>query len=217
MREAVFQRTREKKIIAIVRGMESENALAVARALYNGGIRLMEITYNQKYPDSWNATAKAIGEIAQHFGEDLLVGAGTVTSPGLVNMTYNAGGQFIISPDVNVSVIERTRELGMVSIPGALSPTEILTAHQSGADFVKLFPAAAMGVGYLKAVCAPISHIELLAVGGISEKNAQDFLAAGAVGLGVGGNLANREWIANGDFTKITKAAQAIVNAIAVV
>ena len=166
---------------------------------------------------SWNATAKAIGEIAQHFGEDLLVGAGTVTSPELVNMTYNAGGQFIISPDVNVSVIERTRELGMVSMPGALSPTEILTAHQSGADFVKLFPAASMGVGYLKAIRAPISHIELLAVGGISEKNAQDFLAAGAVGLGVGGNLANREWIANGDFAKITKAAQSIVNAIAVI
>lgn len=217
MRDAVFQRTREKKIIAIVRGMESEKALAVARALYSGGIQLMEITYNQKDPGSWNATAKAIGEIAQYFGEDLLVGAGTVTSPELVNMTYNAGGQFIISPDVNVSVIERTRELGMVSMPGALSPTEILTAHQSGADFVKLFPAASMGVEYLKAIRAPISHIELLAVGGISEKNAQDFLSAGAVGLGVGGNLANREWIANGDFAKITKSAQSIVNAIAVI
>ena len=128
---------------------------------------------------------------------------------------YDAGGLFIISPDTNTDVIKRTRELGLVSMPGALTPSEIMTAHRAGADFVKLFPAADMGPGYLKAVRAPLNHIKLMAVGGINEKNAGDFLAAGAAGVGVGGNLANRAWIEAGEFGKITAAASALVSAVA--
>lgn len=215
MREEVIERVSREKIIAIVRGVGSEQCMNVANALYGGGVRLMEITYDQSRPESWAATAEAIGDIARAFEGRMLVGAGTVTETALVDLTHDAGGLFIISPDTNTDVIKRTRELGLVSMPGALTPSEIMTALRAGADFVKLFPAADMGPGYLKAVRAPLNHIKLMAVGGINEKNAGDFLAAGAAGVGVGGNLANRAWIEAGEFGKITAAASALVSAVA--
>lgn len=174
----------------------------------------MEVTYDQKAPDSWKSTAQAIGDVAKAFDGRLLVGAGTVTTPEMVKLTQVAGGQFIISPDTNVDVIRRTRELDLVSMPGALTPSEILAAHSAGADIVKLFPAANLGPGYLKAVRAPISHVKIMAVGGVNEENIGEFLAAGAVGAGIGGNLANRAWIEEGRFDKITQTARALVAAV---
>ena len=197
MREKTVEWALKEKIIAIVRGMEAKDCLRVAQALYDGGIRLMEITYDQRDPAQWAKTADAIGKIAEAFEGRMLVGAGTV-----------------ISPDTNPAVIARTRELELVSMPGAMTPSEILAAHAAGADLVKLFPAAALGPAYLKAVRSPISHVRIMAVGGINEKNAAEFLKAGAVGLGVGGNLANRQWIADGAFEKITQTAQALVAAV---
>lgn len=214
MREQVLQWVEREKIIAIVRGIESEKCVKVAQALYEGGIRLMEVTYDQKAPDSWKSTAQAIGDVAKAFDGRLLVGAGTVTTPEMVKLTQVAGGQFIISPDTNVDVIRRTRELDLVSMPGALTPSEILAAHSAGADIVKLFPAANLGPGYLKAVRAPISHVKIMAVGGVNEGNIGEFLAAGAVGAGIGGNLANRAWIEEGRFDKITQTARALVAAV---
>lgn len=213
MRETVLEWAQREKIIAIVRGVESAKCMKVAQALYDGGIRLMEITYDQKNPESWPVTAQAIGDIAKAFAGRMLVGAGTVTTPELVELTHSVGGLFIISPDTNEDVIRRTRELGMVSLPGAMTPTEVMVAHRAGADFVKLFPAGDLGPGYLKAIRAPISHVKIMAVGGINEKNIGAFLAAGAVGAGIGGNLANRAWIEAGEFDKITEAAKAMVEA----
>lgn len=215
MREEVIQCAEQHRVIAIVRGVESRKCINVAKALYDGGIRLMEITYDQRNPDTWKTTAQAIGDILQTFEGRLLVGAGTVTTPELVELTHSVGGQFIISPDTNVDVIRRTRELGMVSMPGALTPSEIMTAHRAGADIVKLFPAADLGPGYLKAIRAPISHVKLMAVGGINENNIGQFLNAGAIGVGIGGNLANRTWIEAGEFYKITESAKAMVAAVA--
>ena len=214
MREKVLEWVGREKVIAIVRGVGSEQCMAVAKALYEGGIRLMEVTYDQKNPDSWKDTAGAIEAIGKAYEGRLLVGAGTVTEVELVDMTAAAGGLFIISPDTNVDVIRRTHELGLVSMPGALTPTEILTAHKAGADFVKLFPAADLGPGYLKAVRAPISHVKIMVVGGINAANVGSFLKAGAVGAGVGGNLANRTWIESGEFDKITEAAREITQAV---
>ena len=141
----------------------------------------------------------------------MFVGAGTVTTTELVELTAKAGGKFIISPDTNPDVIRRTRELDMVSMPGALTPTEIMTAHRAGADYVKLFPAGDLGPNYVKAVRAPISHVKMTAVGGINEKNMADFLKAGVCGFGIGGNLANKAWIEAGEFDKITETARAMV------
>ena len=139
----------------------------------------------------------------------MVFGAGTVTSLQMLELAKNAGARFVVSPDTNEAVIRATVAAGMVSMPGALTPTEIVTAHSCGADFVKLFPAGTQGTAYFKAVTAPLNHIRLLAVGGVNEKNIGDFLSAGAVGAGVGGNLVNKTWIANGEFEKITALARA--------
>ena len=144
----------------------------------------------------------------------MMVGAGTVTTPELVELAASAGAQYIISPDVNVDVIHRTRELGLVSLPGAMTPTEVMTAHLAGADFVKLFPAGNLGISYVKAIRAPISHVKLLAVGGVNEDNVADFLHAGMVGAGVGGNLANKKWIEAGEYDKITQTARKLLDAV---
>lgn len=214
MKEHIIRKIEEEKIIAIVRGVGPEQCMKVANALYAGGIRLMEITYDQKNPSSFQATADAIEAIGKAYEGKMLVGAGTVTSTELVEMTARAGGKYIISPDVNVDVIRRTCELNMVSMPGAMTPTEVVVAHNAGADFVKLFPAGNLGIAYVKAIRAPISHVKLMAVGGINEKNIPEFLRAGICGVGVGGNLANKAWIEADEFEKIMETAKTMIAAI---
>ena len=204
----------KNKIISIVRGIESSKCMAVAEALYLGGIRLLEITYNQSDPGSWAVTADAIRAVAQAFQGKMYAGAGTVTNTKLVELTAQAGGRFIISPNTNAEVIRATKQADMISIPGAMTPTEILTAHDAGADFVKLFPASDLGIGYLKAIRAPINHVKLLATGGINENNAKAFLDAGAAGLGVGGSLANKKVIEAGEYRKLTEAAGKLISGI---
>ena len=213
MRETVIQWAYKHKIVAIVRGIEPEKCLKVAEALYEGGIRMMEITYDQKNPAGWAETAQTIGKLVKAMEGKMLIGAGTVTTVELVELTHKAGGLFIISPNTNTDVIRRTRELGMVSMPGALTPTDVVAAYEAGADIVKLFPISTFGPGYLKAIKAPLSHIPMMAVGGINEKNAAEYLAAGAIGVGVGGNLANKTWIDAGEYHKITETAAAMVAA----
>ncbi|MBQ6366599.1 MAG: bifunctional 4-hydroxy-2-oxoglutarate aldolase/2-dehydro-3-deoxy-phosphogluconate aldolase [Oscillospiraceae bacterium] len=214
MNDSILSAIEQYKIIAIVRGVSADACMPVAEALYAGGIRLMEITYNQSAPETWEQTADAIGEISDAFQGRMAAGAGTVTNTRLVEMTASAGGKYIISPNTNVEVIRRTKDLGLVSIPGAMTPSEILTAHDAGADYVKLFPASELGIGYLKAIRAPISHVKLVATGGINETNARAFLEAGSVGLGVGGGLANKRAIAEGNYAKLTEAARTLLAAI---
>ena len=214
MKTAIKQQIRESKLIAIVRGVEPEKCIKIAQALYDGGFRLMEITYDQKHPETWESTAQTIGAVAEAFAGRMYIGAGTVTCPELVELTHKYGGRFIISPDMNEAVITRTCELGMVSIPGALTPTEITSAHRAGADFVKLFPAGVFGASYIKAVKAPISHIDLLVVGGVNENNVASFLSAGAIGAGIGGNLVNAAWVKAGQYEKITETARLLVDSV---
>lgn len=213
MKELIKQKIKEDKLIAIVRGIAADRCIRVAQALYDGGFTLMEITYDQRHPQTWEETAKTIGTIAKAMEGKMYVGAGTVTCTELVELTHKYGGQFIISPDVNEEVIKKTCDLGMVSIPGALTPTEVMVAHRAGADFVKLFPAGNFGAGYVKAVKAPLSHVDMLVVGGVNEENLASFLAAGACGAGIGGNLVNREWVNAGAFEKITEVARKMVAA----
>lgn len=214
MREAVIEKVIDRKIIAIIRGLKGDKCLKVADALYKGGITMIEITFNQSAPDNRHLTTDSIAAIRKHFGNDVLVGAGTVMTPEQVCMAGDAGALYIISPDVNPEVIKKTRELGLVSIPGALTPSEITSAHRYGADIVKLFPAANMGVSYIKAIRAPINHIPMMAVGGINENNIRDFVNAGCIGAGVGGNLVNKTWIEAGEYYKITELAKKMVAAL---
>ena len=208
MREQIIQKVLDKKIVAIVRGVYGEDCVNLARALCEGGIELLEVTFDQSKPESLNRTSDTIRQLVEQLGDRMIFGAGTVTTLEMLELARNAGAQFVVSPDTNEEVIKATVAAGMVSMPGALTPTEIVTAHRYGADFVKLFPAGTQGTAYFKAVTAPLNHIRLLAVGGVNEKNIADFMAAGAVGAGVGGNLVNKTWIANGEFDKITALAK---------
>ena len=208
MREHVIEKVLQKKVIAIVRGLYGESVLRLAEALFTGGIEMMEVTFDQLHPETHAATSEAVRLLNERMGDRMLIGAGTVTSIEMVESAHAAGARYIVSPNTEPNVIQRTVELGLVSMPGALSPTEIITAHNCGADFVKVFPAAQLGPDYIKAVRGPCNHISLLAVGGVNERNAKDFLAAGCVGIGVGGNLVNKDWVAEGAFDRILTLAR---------
>ena len=206
---------KERKIVAIVRGLSPEYLIRLGHAFEEGGIGLMEVTYNQSAPETWKDTARGIEAVEKEFGDRLLVGAGTVITLEQVSMTYNAGGHYLVTPTTQPEIIRAGKALGLGLYPGAFTPSEILAAYEAGADAVKVFPTSCLGPGYIKAIRAPLSHIPLMAVGGVNEKNAADFIKAGCVGLGVGGNLVNKEWIRNGEWEKITALAKEFKKAVA--
>lgn len=207
----VVEKIQKEKVIAIVRGIAVDKIIDVANALYEGGISLVEVTFNQKAPETFVDTAKAITLIKENCPQ-MTVGAGTVLTTEQVDIAKNAGAKFIISPDSDEQVIKYTVSQGLVSIPGAYTPTEAKIAHQAGAHFVKLFPCT--DASYLKALKAPLSHIDVLAVGGVNVDNVADFIKAGAVGVGIGSSLVKKEWVDNGEYEKITQTAQRLLENI---
>ena len=213
MENNIIEAIEREKLIVIVRGVAKEKLLPLAEALYNGGIRLMEITYKADGSEN-NLTSECIKMLVEEFGGRMYVGAGTVLTEKQVELTKAAGGEFIISPDACREVIEKTKELGMVSMPGVMTPTEIRSAHKWGADFVKLFPAVNMGPDYIKAVKAPLSDIKYLAVGGIDLDNMKEYLDAGVSGFGIGSSIIDKKMIADNDFDGITKLARSYVERV---
>ena len=201
----------ESRIIAIIRGFAPETCLRLAEAYAKGGIRMVEVTFNQKSPETWKDTAAAIAAIRERFGGAVRAGAGTVLTDEQLSMCEQAGGEYMITPNVNPSLIRECVRRGLVAMPGAFTPSEAVDAWEAGASFVKIFPAGTLGPGYVKAVRAPLSHIPFLAVGGIGPDNVADFMKAGCVGAGVGGNLTNKEWIAAGEWDKIEETARLLV------
>lgn len=214
MRENIIESIEKNKIIVIVRGVEREKLIPLAEAMYNGGIRLLEVTFSANGKVTDEETAGNIKMLTEHFGDRMYIGAGTVLSEKQVELVEKSGGKFIISPDTNEAVIKKTRELGLVSMPGALTPTEIQAAHMAGANFVKLFPISNFGADYVKAIKAPLSHIKLLAVGGINDGNMAEYIKAGVSGFGIGSNITDKKLIANGEFDKITALARKYVAAL---
>lgn len=212
MKNKVIEQILKEKIIVIVRGVAKEKLIPMAEAMYKGGIRLIEITYDSEGKTTDEETAENIATLVKHFEGRMLVGAGTVTKPSQAALTKKAGGTFIISPDTYVDVIKKTKELEMVSIPGAMTPSEITTAHRAGADFVKLFPCTVFNADYIKAVKAPISNVKLLAVGGVDDENMADYFKAGISGIGVGSAIVNKKMIENDDFDGVTKLALQYTN-----
>lgn len=204
----IIEEIEKNKLVAIIRGVSSEKLLPLAEALYAGGVRLLEVTYSANGSVSDGDTAASVAELVKRFEGRMLIGSGTVLTREQVRLTKAAGGCFIISPNADKEVISETVALGMVSIPGALTPTEIVDAHKAGADFVKLFPITSLGSSYVKAIKAPLSHIKLLAVGGIDENNMGEYLRAGISGFGVGSNITDKGLIASSDWQGITALAR---------
>ena len=211
MREQIIAKIKEEKVIVIVRGVEREKLIPMAEAMYEGGIRLMEITYDAKGNPTDEEIADRIALLAKHFEGRMLVGAGTVLSEKQVELTRKAGGKFIISPDAAPEVIKATREAGLVSIPGCMTPSEMQQAHKNGADFIKVFPSELFGPSYIKSLKAPLSHLNLLAVGGVSTDNIDAYKAAGAAGFGMASNILDRKAIAEEDWSVITEKARTYV------
>lgn len=208
MKQQIINDIEKNKLIAILRGIPSEKLVAVAQALYDGGIRLLEVTYSANGAVTDEETAANIQRLAAHFAGRMHIGAGTVLTTKQVQLTRQAGGTFIISPNVKKAVIEETVAQGLVSIPGVFTPSEACDAVEYGAHFVKLFPVTNMGSSYVKAIKAPLSHIKFLAVGGIDETNMQEYLDAGVCGFGIGSNITNKKMIDENNFAGLTELAQ---------
>ena len=212
MKEDIEKLVRESRIIAIIRGFSPDICLKLAEAYARGGIRMVEVTFNQASPETWVDTAAAIRVIREHFPGDIRVGAGTVLTEEQLTMMEDAGGEYMVTPNVNPFLIRECVRRGCAAMPGALTPSEVVDAWEAGASFVKIFPAGSLGAGYVKALRAPLSHIPFLAVGGVGPDNVRDFMEAGCVGAGVGGNLTNKEWIAAGEWDKIAAVAKTLID-----
>lgn len=207
-REEIIRDVENNKIIVILRGLSEEQLVNTVDAMEKGGIKLVEVTFDQSGKVSDDVTGSNIKLLKEKFAGRVRIGAGTVMTEQQVEIAYKSGAEFIISPDCYENVIRKTRELGMVSMPGAFTPTEAANAHRYGADFVKLFPNSEVNVSYLKALVAPLSHIKFLSVGGVNPTNLKDYLNAGAKGVGVATAIADKKLIAAGDYQAITRLAK---------
>jgi len=195
-------------VIAIVRFDRSEDLIQVARAIRAGGVRAIEFTMTT--PNAIQIIQQSVRE----FGEDVLLGAGTVLDAETARAAILAGAEFIVAPTLNPAVIEVCRRYSKVVIPGAFTPTEILTAWECGADFVKVFPAEFGGPAYFKAVLAPLPQVKLVPVGGVSLQTAGEFIRAGAAAVAVGSNLVKKSAIAAKRFDELTELARSFAEAV---
>ena len=198
----------KNKIVAIIRGAKPEDVAKIAEALYAGGIRLLEITLNS--PKSLFVIEAVSGQMRDR----MLIGAGTVLNADTARAAVAVGAKFIISPSTDLETIKMTKRYDVVSIPGAFTPSEILTAHTYGGDIIKVFPAR-LGADYIKDVRGPLSHIPLMPTGGVNLNNIAEFQKAGAVAFGIGSSLVNTQnEITDEYLLQLTASAEKYVNAI---
>lgn len=208
-REQGMEWLERTRIIVIARGVDTEGLLYTAEALLKGGIRVMEVTLN-------TATAlESIQALSERYAGELFIGAGTVLSEDDADRAELAGAQFIVTPHTDAGLISHCAAKGMPIYPGALTPTEIMTAWNAGASAIKLFPSASMGIGYVKELMGPFDSIPFIPVGGVNVSNAADFIRLGCYALGVGGSLINRADIDAGRFAEIERKARALIEAAA--
>ncbi len=193
------------KICAIIRGAETEKTAKIAQSLFDGGIKLIEVTFNT------DKAIEMIEAIKRTMGDKMYVGAGTVLDQETAKLAINAGAEFILSPSISEGMIKVCNRYGKVAIPGVMTPSEAVRAMELGADILKLFPASELGPGYLKSIRSPLNHIEFIAVGGINLENAKSFMKSGAIGLGIGGSLVDNSLVINSKFTELKKRANNFV------
>ncbi|WP_241481629.1 bifunctional 4-hydroxy-2-oxoglutarate aldolase/2-dehydro-3-deoxy-phosphogluconate aldolase [Mesobacillus campisalis] len=194
---------KQYKVISIIRGVPSQYIPEVFDALYEGGIRLVEVTLNT------NNALDMIEEMSKKYEGKMLIGAGTVMDEESACMAIGAGAKFVLTPILNIPTIHAVKERGAVCISGALTPTEIYTAYTHGSDLVKVFPAGSMGAGYIKDLKGPLPEIPIVPTGGIDVTNAAHYLEAGAVALGIGSSLVPaKEQYSREDFETIKLKSQ---------
>lgn len=198
----ILDRIREVGLVPVLRARSHEEAMAIALAVEKGGVPILEITMTVP------GALEVIRQVVAQCGTRVLVGAGTVLDPETARLCILAGAQFVVSPSLKLSTIEMCHRYSIPVFPGALTPTEVVTAWEAGADAVKVFPCSALGgASYLKALKAPLPQIELIPTGGVSLSTAEQFLAAGSFALGVGGDLIDAAAIAAGKLEMVTENA----------
>ena len=207
-RDQDLQRVLDGVIVAVVRSASSEQLVEVAEALAEGGVTNVEITLT--VPDA----LEVIGEVRRRLGDKLFLGAGTVLDPESARSALLAGAEYIVTPTLNPEVIRVCRRYGKLVMPGAFTPTEVLTAWEAGADIVKVFPADVGGPSYLKALHGPLPQIPLMPTGGVDMNTAAEFLRAGACALGVGSALVEKDALARGDTHRIRSLAEQYVKIV---
>lgn len=203
-----MQRIEACKIVSIIRANSSDELIKVAAAIKDGGVDVIEVTMTT--PDA----LQVINDVANRYGDKLLVGVGSVLDAETARAAILAGAEFVVSPTTKPAVIEICNRYGKVVMPGAFTPTEILTAWESGADYVKVFPSSGVGPGYIKDIKAPLPQIPLVPTGGVNIENAGEFIASGASALGVGSALVNNRIIEMGHFNLLTENAKKLVAAV---
>jgi len=204
MSESTQQIIERVGLIPVLRARNAAQAHAVVQAMIAGGVTVVEVTMTVP------GAVDLLRELKQEYGSKLLLGAGTVTTAAEAQQTINAGAEFVVSPSLHPEVVQVTRTNGKLSIPGALTPTEIISAWRAGADYVKIFPCSAMGgASYLKSILAPFPFLKLIPTGGVTLETAASFLHAGARALGVGSDLVNLAAIDAGRPEAITETARA--------
>lgn len=211
MREQTVRDLEKEKIIAIFKYVYGQELMDATQALVDGGIRFVEVTIDHKLQDT-SVTMTALRQLKEKFGQQIYVGAGTVFTPGQVEEAKAVGCDFIVSPNVEESVIRRTIELDMLSAPGALSCTECVNAVKYGADFVKLFPGGTLGIKYAQDLMVPLNYVRFLNVAGITEDRFRESLDAGYVGAGIRGQLTALELIEAKNYAEITRRASRFVS-----
>ena len=210
MPETTAQIIERVGLIPVLRARTAAQAHAVVQAMIAGGVTVVEVTMTVP------GAIELLKELKQEYGSRLLLGSGTVTTASEAQSTINAGAEFVVSPSLHPEVIQVTRSNGKLSIPGALTPTEVITAHRAGAEYVKIFPCSAMGgASYLKSLLAPFPFLKLIPTGGVTLETAGTFVQAGARALGVGSDLVNLAAIDAGQPEKITETARAYLKVIA--
>ncbi|MBA2702314.1 MAG: bifunctional 4-hydroxy-2-oxoglutarate aldolase/2-dehydro-3-deoxy-phosphogluconate aldolase [Blastocatellia bacterium] len=208
-RQGVLRRINEIGVVPVVRAASPEEAIQVIEAIKMGGLSILEITMTVPH------AVKVIEEVVDRYGGEVVVGAGTVLDPETARACILAGASFVVSPSFNLHTIELCRRYSIAVFAGALTPTEVVTAWQAGADAVKVFPCGAVGgAKYLASLKAPLPQIEMIPTGGVSLATAASFMAAGAFALGVGADLVDITAIRSGEPEKVTQAARAYVAAV---
>jgi 2-dehydro-3-deoxyphosphogluconate aldolase/(4S)-4-hydroxy-2-oxoglutarate aldolase len=196
-------------LVPVLRAQSAAEGHALVEAMLAGGVTVVEVTMTVP------GAVELLRALKKQHGSRLLLGSGTVTTAAQAAATIEAGAEFVVSPSLHPEVIAKTKELGKVSIPGALTPTEVITAWNAGADYVKVFPCSAVGgASYLRALRAPFPELQLIPTGGVTQQTAADFLKAGARALGVGADLVNAKAIAEGKPEVVMNAARAYMEII---
>src|SRR3954469_1124169 len=204
-KETQLRQVLDRGIVAVVRSPDSQQLVEAARALADGGVNVVEITMT--VPDALDV----VRQVRRALGDRLLLGAGTILDPETARAALLAGAEYLVAPTVNVEVIRLCRRYDKLVMPGAFTPTEILTAWEAGADVVKVFPADVLGPAFFKAVRAPLPQVRLMPTGGVDLKTAADFLRPGACCLGVGGQLVDPKAVAERNFDRIRDLARQYV------